>query len=354
MRLKLVVSESLERVLRGWGTGVLAGVLLAACASSPPKQSNTTPQPALPDIAPEPTAKAAPPASPRVREAEGLLARGDAEGARAKFDEALASDPRDVRALLGLGLAHETLGSLAQAERAYRQAIAVEPELAEAHNNLALLLRARGAQAEAIAELERATRADPKLASAQTNLALALEDEGRRDEARAAYARAVELAPRDAMLRANHGLFLLAEGQGEAAVTELRAGLASAGEDRAALLAIGNGLRRAGQPDEAVRAVRGAIEAGDGKPTPALLSELSLAQLGAKDASAAKASLNQALALDPKYATAHFLLGSIDASAGDVKAARAHFERCLQLEPKGPLADKAKQRLAALGATRRR
>ncbi|MDB4986051.1 MAG: domain protein putative component of TonB system [Myxococcaceae bacterium] len=344
MRLKLVVSENRKKL--GF---VICVLLLSACAAPKPKVE--APEDLLdpaPPAASSRAKKAVPPSSPMVKEAEALLAKGDADAARSKFEQAVQADAGDVRALLGLGLSLEALDKPAEAERAYRAALAAEPSFAEAHNNLGLLLRDRGDDAKAIEELELATAADPRLASAQINLALALEETGRANEAALAYDKAVQLAPKDAMLRANRGLFLLAQHQSEPALQQLRSGLAVAAGDRAALLALGNGFRRAGKPDEAVRALSQAVKAGDGKPTPALLSELALAQNAANDAAGAKASLGQALELEPRYATAHYLLGSIEAAAGDLRAARTHYERCIALEPKGPLAAKAKEKLAAL------
>jgi Tfp pilus assembly protein PilF len=322
--------------------------LLMGCASSskPPTAAPVE----IDEHGEQPAAGATPRSSPLVRQAEELLAKGEAKAALAKFEQALAADPKDLRALLGAGLSHEALSDPKQAERAYRQAIEVDATFGEAHNNLGLVLRDRGDDAEAIREFELAAKSDARLASAQANLALALEESGRSDEAAKAYARAVTLAPKDALLRANHGLFLLAQNNEASALTELRAGLAAAQGDRAALLAIGNGLRRAGKPDEGVRALRAAIEAGDGKPTPALLSELALAQHAAGDTPGAKTSLAQALELDARYATAHYLLGSIEASGGNTRVARTHYERCIALEPNGPLAAKAKERLVALKA----
>ena len=344
MRLKQVVSENRKKLVL-----TLCVLLLGGCASGP-KPSVVEPVDLIdpPSSASKGSAKAAPPSSTLVREAEGLLAKGDAAGAKAKFSQAVAENAADVRAQLGLGLSFEALGQPAEAETAYRAAIAAEPSFAEAHNNLGLLLRDGGDDAAAIEEFERALAADPKLVSAQTNLALALEDAGRSDDAAAAYEKAVQLAPKDALLRANRGLFLLGQKQTDAALGQLRAGLAAANGDRAALLALGNGFRRASKPDEAVRALKLAIDAGDGKATPALLSELALAQNAAGDGAAAKVSLEKALELEPRYATAHYLLGSIEAAAGDLKAARAHYDRCIALEPKGPLAAKSKEKLAAL------
>jgi Tfp pilus assembly protein PilF len=339
MRLKQVVSKSPSLVM-------IACAGLFACASAKP------PSAAAPDIT-ESAVERGKPRSPLVREAEERLARGDAQGARDKFEEALAGDETDARAWLGLGLAHEALDENMQAEGAYRRALEVDPYFAEAHNNLGLLLRERGQLESAINELERALQADPQLASAQANLALALEDVGRNDDALAAYTRAIELTPRDPLLRANFGLFLLAHGAAERALGELRTGLTLAQGNRPALSAIGNGLRRAKQPDEAVRALGSAIQAGDGKPTPALLSELALAQNAAGDAAAARQSLEQALDLAPRDTTALYLLGSLEAAAGDLKAAKQHYEAALEIDPSGPLAGKTREKLAAIKRQRR-
>ncbi len=340
MRLKSVVSSRINRSL---ASSLLLWALTtgASCkpASTPPPQSADD---ALVDGAPR---RAKPAASSSVKAAEALLNKGDAQGAREKFEAALAENPGDARALLGLGLAHEALGDQKAAEKAYRSAIQADDSLAEAHNNLGLVLRDQDKLSDAIAAFEAALTRDPNLASAAANLALAYEDAGQPEQAQAAYQRAVALTPKDAMLQANYGLFLLNQGNASAAVDALRNGLKVAAGDRAALLALGNGLRRAEKPDEAVRALRGAIEADDGKPTAALLSELALAQNAADDAAGAKASLEQALKLDPNYVTAHYLLGSVLAGQGDYQAASEHYQRCITLAPRSDLAARAKQKL---------
>jgi Tfp pilus assembly protein PilF len=336
MRLKQVVRAN-RKVLVLW--------LLVACGGAKQKPADTSADELM---GPPPTAaKAKPKSSPLVREAEALLGKGDYAAANAKFKQAVEADAGDVRAQLGLGLSAEALGKPDEAEGAYRAAITADAGFAEAHNNLALLLRDKGDDAGAMEELQAALKADSTLASAQANLAMAYEDAGRSDEAQAAYARAVQLAPKDALLRSNRALFLLARGKPDDALTDLRAGLTAAAGDRAALVALGNGFRRAGKPDEAVRALNGALGAGDGKPTPALLSELALAQVAAKQEDDAKISLEKALGLDPKYATAYYVLGSIEAER-DPKAAKKHYEKCIALEPNGPLAAKAKAKLAQL------
>jgi Tfp pilus assembly protein PilF len=361
MRLKLVVSANFDptqlnlfplRLVRGTSC---ARVLLAlaalsgGCGGAAQKPATETASSgSVDDRIEEPApARKAPPGSALVKEAEGLLAKGDAAGAKAKFEAAIAQQPEDARAYLGLGLSEEALEQFAPAEKAYRKAVELDPSLAEAHNNLGLLLRDKEDLDGAIAALTRATEADPKLASAQTNLALALEDAKRPSDADQAYQKAIKLGGDDAMLRANYGLFLLHQGNAQAASEQLLAGLPHATGDRAVLLALGNGLRRADKPDAGVRALKEAIAAGNGKPTPALLAELSLAQNAAKDDAGAKASLEEALKLDPKYATAHYLLGSVLAGAGDLKGAAVHYKKCIELDPKSELAKKAKEKLEA-------
>lgn len=338
MRLKQVVSAKPK---------ILLLVVLGLLGCSPSTTKTPVERPESAPVAPKPKARALPRASSLVREGEGLLAQGDAQGAKGKFEAALAENANDARAHLGLGLVYEALSDLPAAEASYRKAVEADPKLAEAHNNLGLLLRDGGRDEEALSELSRAVELDPKLASAQANLAMALEDAGRVADAQVAYERAVALTPDDAMLRANHGLFLLDNGDAQGATLTLRAGLQRGKGNRAALVAIGNGLRRAAHPDEAVRALQAAIEAGDGKATAALLSELALAQHAAGDVTAAKASLEQAIGLDAKYASAHYVLAGILASQGDLKRAAEHYKRCIELEPKGPLAARAKEKLSA-------
>src|ERR1700712_2165469 len=94
VRLKQVVSENRKTL------GVtLCLLLLGACAPKPPVSPAEAPEDLI-DPAPKATAKskAAPPSSPLVKQAEALLAKGDAEGARVKFEQAVAADASDVRA----------------------------------------------------------------------------------------------------------------------------------------------------------------------------------------------------------------------------------------------------------------
>jgi FkbM family methyltransferase len=154
---------------------------------------------------------------------------GDAAGAIAAYERALALEPNSVETLNNLGTirskqkdysraiqmlaratevdpnyapAFNNLGiALAsvyrddQAVGAFRRAIELKPEFAEAENNLALAFIHLGRPEEAIPHCQRALALRPDYADARGNLAMALTDLRRLDEALADYQQALELDP---------------------------------------------------------------------------------------------------------------------------------------------------------------
>jgi superkiller protein 3 len=281
-----------------------------------------------------------------VKQGEAKLGQNDAAGAKQLFEQALAQNPDDARAALDLGIASELVGDAAGAESAYRQALKAQPDLTQAQTNLGALLREKGELPEAIKLLEKAGAAGS--AGAHQNLALAYEDQGKLDDAAKHYVQALELQPDDVMTRANYGLLLLKQEKPQQAVRELEQARDGAKSNRAALLAIGNGLRRAGANAAALVAMENAVSAGGEPATPALLSELALAQRSAGKREQAVATLQKVLALDEQYATAHYLLGNMLAADRRFADAKQHYERYLKLEPSGEHAARAKERLAVI------
>ena len=323
---------------------LLCGLLLCACGGS---TANQRPSASAADARLADDAEAsAPEASALVKQGEAKLGQNDAAGAKQLFEQALAQNGSDARAALDLGIASELLGDAAGAETAYRKALKAKPDLTQAQNNLGVLLRDKGQLPEAIKLLEQASSSDT--AAAHQNLALAYEDQGNLDGAAKHYARAVQLAPDDVMTRANYGLLLLKQNKAEQAVRELEQARDAAKGNRAASLAIGNGLRRAGANEAALVAMQNAVSAGGEPATPALLSELALAQRTAGKREEAVATLEKVIAMDEKYATAHYLLGNMLAADKKFPEAKKHYERYLKLEPNGEQAARAKERLSVI------
>jgi len=286
-----------------------------------------------------------PPASPEVERAERLMAANEVDEARELLRRITSEHPEDARAQLDLGLVLEASRDVAGAERAYRAALAARAEFPEALANLGVLLRAQDRLEEAIEQFREAVRLKPDFVDAHLNLALALEDGGDARGAEQSYRRVIRFDPQDALAHINLGLLLLELERTEEAVVELRRGLPHAQGNAGLLLAAGNGLRRAGQFEASVRAMRMALEARESGPTPAMLAELALAQRAADDRQGAEASLARALELDPRYATAHYLLGNMLAGRGAFSEAVEHYRSYLRLEPSGPHAAASRERM---------
>lgn len=322
----------------GWlGLGVI--LLLAGCAS-PDRAAPTTPDGA--------TAVSRPPATPRVLEGERLLSEGKTGEALRVFERAVSEQPKDARAWLDLGLAREGLGEMASAEKAYRRAAQNDPGFPDPLNNLGVLLREDGKLDEAITVLERAVKLDPGLSAARFNLALAYEEVGRRDDAEREYLAAIAELPNDPVPRINLAMMLLEMGRPEDAALQLQTAVPLVRRDVLLSIAVGEGLRRAGLPEEALPVLRNALALADEPPPTELLAELALAFYATGDVESAEATMARAVNQDELDPALQYAYGSILAKRGALGEARAHLRRAIELDPKGPYADRARARLQTI------
>ena len=127
--------------------------------------------------------------------------------ARGFFERALALDPSNVDALLGVGRADFEVGAaflsddrparLASAEATMGKVLSLRPNDARAHEVLGGTLNQTKRTAQAIAEFERALALDPNLADAHGDIGLAKNFAGRAEETEAYVNEALRLSPRD-------------------------------------------------------------------------------------------------------------------------------------------------------------
>lgn len=150
-----------------------------------------------------------------------LASRGDLEGARRHFVEAIRLDPALGLAWGNLGALYGMQGDLAEAERHLREALRREPGLAESHANLAGILAARGESDAAVAHYREAIRLHPRFASARIRLGLELLARGHAAEALPELEVAVRLSPDEALAHYGLGLALAAQGRKESAAEQL-------------------------------------------------------------------------------------------------------------------------------------
>jgi TolB-like protein/Tfp pilus assembly protein PilF len=127
--------------------------------------------------------------------------------ARGFFERALALDPGNVDAMLGVGRADFVVGAaflsddrparLASAETMMGKVLSLRPNDARAHEVLGSTLNQTKRTAQAIAEFERALALDPNLADAHGDIGLAKNFAGRSEETEAYVNEALRLSPRD-------------------------------------------------------------------------------------------------------------------------------------------------------------
>lgn len=325
-------------LVSGGAALVLLLSALSGCAGSQPEPAE-----------PEPVALVSrPPASPDVLRGEALLSEGQVAAARAVFKKAIADEPKDARAWLDLGLAHEAGGDVGSAEKAYRRATELDSAFAEAFNNLGVLLRESGRLDDAIQALERAVALDPGLAAARFNLGLAYEDRGNLAEAEREYLAVIEQLPADPVPRINLAMMLLQMDRAGEAATQLRTARPMVRNDVLLAIAVGEGLRRAGAPEEAVPVLESALGQASEPPPTDLLAELALAYYASGDLDASEATMRRAVNQDERDPALQYAYGSILAKRGEVGKARAHLRRAEQLDPSGPYARRARARLESL------
>ncbi|HEX6884363.1 MAG TPA: tetratricopeptide repeat protein [Planctomycetota bacterium] len=157
---------------------------------------------------------------------ELALEEGDLEGARARFERALALQPRFAHALGKLALCDLAEGELAAARARLLAARALEPDDPELRLNLGVVELERGELAAARAHFEAVRALDPGNAVAHFDLGLLAQRAGEPGPAEEHYRAALALAPGHVEAWSNLGQLQLAAGR----LAEAEAALRRAGE----------------------------------------------------------------------------------------------------------------------------
>ena len=133
--------------------------------------------------------------------------RENMDRARGFFERALAVDPNNLDALLGVGrvdyfvgaafLSDDRAARLASAEATISKVLSLRPNDALAHEIMGGILSQTNRAAQAIAEFERALALDPNLAAAHGEIGFAKLFTGRDEEIEAHENEALRLSPHD-------------------------------------------------------------------------------------------------------------------------------------------------------------
>ena len=206
--------------------------------------------------------------------------------ARSFFERALALDPRNIDALVGMAMVDaisvavqntDDRVTLAVAEATLTKALSVAPNHASAHHWLGFIQIQTNRAAHGIAECERALALDPNLATAHGTIGLAKYFLGRGEETESHVQEALRLSPRDT----------------QAYIWMIFAGYAKLQLDA---------------DEEAVARFRCSVELNRNHPRTHFWLAAALAHLGRLDE--ARSALDAGLALDPTFTIARFSTGA--------------------------------------------
>jgi len=210
-------------------------------ASEPASPADASPPPAIDDL---------------IVDGNRLEDAGDVDGARKRYEEALAKAPNSSRAFLNLGNAFRLLGRLDEAADRYRRAIALQPDSAGAHLNLGNVLVALGDASAAADSYRGAIKLRPDWAEAWFGLGCALERLPSAHDAVEAHEKALALDPAHAMAAAALAALLVQQGDIDAARTVIDAALQRDPDNRHVLLVEADLARQMGDAGAAIAAYR--------------------------------------------------------------------------------------------------
>lgn len=237
---------------------------------------------------------------------EGNAARDSREYLKAEsaYERAKNLNPKDSRAVYGLGNLYSDQQRWEEAEASYREAIRLEPANSDAYIAISFVLTqpiigkelsARFIEAEKIAR--KAIELDAGNPFAHDQLGVALELNGKiGDETRNAYLKAIEIDPEFAFAYAH----------------------------------LGRLLRRNGNANESTDAYSKAITFSKDVPTMILVADVLQSQQRYGDS---EQLLRRALREDPKNPTALFLLGRALTTQGEYTEAENILKKSVEISP---------------------
>ena len=189
---------------------------------------------------------------------------GDIAAALAKYQDAVAASPANLRAYLNLGNALQRLGRIAEAVAALQSALRIDPDYAPGHFNLGNVYLGTSNFDSAEHEFRECLRLDPALAEATIALANVLETLRRPIEAEQHLRQVLADKPDCAPAAYNLGLLLQRRDDCDQAEEFFRRAIAADPSFVTAYTALGDLIRNAGRAKDAEAWYRKALAADPG------------------------------------------------------------------------------------------
>jgi serine/threonine-protein kinase len=260
-------------------------------------------------IASADAARSLDPALPEVDVTVGetLLTTGRAKEAAEAFRRALAANPEDFQALLGLGRATEKAGDDSAAVAAFSRAIVLQPASFAAYNQLGGFFADRGRWVEAARMFRKASTLAPDSYRAFSNLGGVSTMSCDFPAALEAYRKALALRPDNPIAASNLGVTQLWTGRYAEAIASLELAARSSPKNFQIQANLGDAYRAVKKPANAAAAYARSI-----------------------------ALAREQLRLNPRDATAHSYAATGLAKTNHAAEAAAESKQALDLDPKEP------------------
>ncbi|MBM3215619.1 tetratricopeptide repeat protein [Candidatus Poribacteria bacterium] len=229
------------------------------------------------------------------------------------YERAIALDPSDAHSFTGLGDTYLRVSRLPEALKAYDDALARDPKASQALVGKGAVLTKLGQPQDASVVLRQAVQANPGYAPAYYELGIAYQQSGEYERAVSAYGAAGSLNPQDPAPWANMARCLARLGHKEAA-------------------------QRAYERSQALQSIHDELLAAQAyiaaNPTKAEgYAYLAGVCQKANDVDGARRWFARALEIQPKYPQVHRALGDLSLVEGKLDDAASHYRQTLLFAP---------------------
>ncbi len=258
-------------------------------------------------------------------------ARGDQAHAKEAIQQVLKAAPDHLPSLYLAGVINYQSGSYAAAEDAMRKVIARVPEERNARQVLAAIYLRTGRPAQALEALDPALKRapnDPRLLRTAAEAYLASNDAAKATEY---FEKANALDKGNVAGEVELAQVRLATGDTDRALRDLEAISKADTSSNAADLALVSAYLRRHEFDKALTAISALEKKQPTSPLPYSLK--GTAYLAKGDAKAARASFNKALEVDPAFFNAAYNLARLDIADRNIEAARKRYAQMLAKNP---------------------
>jgi len=208
--------------------------------------------------------------------AQDLEAEGNYANATVLYQQAVANNPQNIQALLGLGDSYLAIGSLDQAALAFAQALELDPNNGRALRGLASARIMKGEPQFAVAQLEKAVQIDPKDHKAMNTLGVTQDMLGQHIAAQTSYRKVLKDDPQNHSAKNNLALSLALTGNTDESIRLLEEIGQSTRSTAIAKQNLALVYAAAGRTDDAMMLAQSGAAAGTVQQVAALYSATSL------------------------------------------------------------------------------